>query len=77
MGISRTLADLSFRAALGHTILDEIHAVRLDHVKKLLAKEVAPSVIAGQCGYSSIVDLRRVFKARLGMTMGEYLASLA
>lgn len=77
MGISRTLADQSFRTARGHTILDEIHAIRLGHVKDLLARDIAPSVIAGRCGYSSLVDLRRVFKARLGMTMREYVASLS
>ena len=77
MGISRTLADQSFRMALGHTILDEIHAVRLEHVKDLLAREIAPPAIAERCGYSSLADLRRVFRARLGMTMREYAASLS
>lgn len=76
MGISRTLADQSFRMALGHTILDEIHAVRLEHVKDLLARDVEPSAVAERCGYSSLADLRRVFRARLGMTIREYVASL-
>ncbi len=69
MGISRTLADMNFRAALGHTILDEIHAVRLCRVKELLKEEIAPEVIAERCGYSSLGDLRRVFKRETGQTL--------
>ena len=75
MGISRTLADTSFRAAAGHTILDEIHYVRLERAKELLLRDMPPSIVADRCGYSSVVDLRRVFKARVGMTIGKYLAS--
>lgn len=73
IGVSRTLADVSFRAALGHTILDEIHAVRLDRVKDLLRREVSPVVIAERCGYSSLSDLRRVFKRETGHTMCEWM----
>ena len=76
MGISRTLADTIFRAAAGHTILDEIHNVRLERAKELLSIEVSQSIVADRCGYSSVVDLRRVFKARVGMTIGKYRASL-
>lgn len=70
MGCSRRLADLRFREVTSHTILDEIHAVRLERVKTLLARrgqEVA--AIPDLCGYASLVDLRRVFKQRTGLTM--------
>ena len=73
MGCSRRLADTRFRASTGHTILDEIHAVRLARVKELLLKpgqEIA--AIPALCGYSSVEDLCRVFKSRTGLTMRQF-----
>ena len=69
MGISRTQADLRFRAAVRHTLLDEVHLVRLAHAKELVACGVAPAAIADMCGYSSLADLQRVFRRRVGKTM--------
>lgn len=70
MGCSRRLADLRFTEAMGHTILDEIHAVRIERVKELLRKpgqEVA--AIPNLCGYGSLADLCRDFKKRTGQTL--------
>lgn len=70
MGCSRRLADLRFTETVGHTILDEIHAVRIEKVKELLMKpgqEIA--AIPGLCGYGSLADLCRDFKKRTGMTL--------
>ena len=73
MGCSRRLADMRFREATGHTILDEIHAVRIERVKEFLRKGgVTTSFIADSTGYSSVVDLRRVFKRITGTTMRMY-----
>jgi LacI family transcriptional regulator len=72
MGVCRTLADRVFRKAVGHTILDEIHAVRLERVKALLLRHVATVAIPGQCGYHSVPDLRRVFRQRVGCTLREW-----
>jgi LacI family transcriptional regulator len=69
MGISRTQADLRFRAAVRHTLLDEIHLVRLARAKELVARGIAPAAVADRCGYSSLADLQRVFRRRVGMTM--------
>ncbi len=69
MGLSRTQADVRFRAAVCHTLLDEIHLVRLARAKELLARGVTPSAIADMCGYSSLADLQRVFRRRVGKTM--------
>ena len=69
MGISRTQADLRFRAAVRHTLLDEVHLVRLARAKELVARGVAPAAIADMCGYSSLADLQRVFRRRVGKTM--------
>ena len=73
MGCSRRLADARFRTATGHTILDEIHAVRLARVKELLLKPGQEiSAIPALCGYSSVEDLCRVFKNRTGQTMRQF-----
>ncbi|MBR4613950.1 MAG: substrate-binding domain-containing protein [Kiritimatiellae bacterium] len=68
MGLSRTQADVVFRAATGHTILDEIHAVRLAHAKELLSQGRRADFVAAACGYASGDDFRRDFRNRLGTT---------
>ena len=73
MGCSRRLADMRFNEAMGHTIHDEIHAARLSRVKELLRNpKVDISALPDLCGYSSLVDLRRVFKRLTGLTLREY-----
>ena len=73
MGCSRSLANLRFRQATGHTILDEIHAVRLADVKELMLKPTLDvASIPDFCGYASLTDLRRVFKQRVGCTMRQF-----
>ena len=70
MGCSRRLADLRFAETMGHTILDEIHAVRLAQVQELLLKpNVCVSVIPDRCGYGSLSDMCRDFKKRTGQTL--------
>lgn len=70
MACSRRLADLRFAEAMGHTILDEIHAVRLARVQELLLKpNVCVSAIPDLCGYGSLSDLCRDFKKRTGQTL--------
>ena len=77
MGCSRRLADLRFRESTGRTILQEIHAVRLERVRALLAQSrVALSSIPDQTGYKSLTDLQRVFKRQTGLTMREYRKAL-
>ena len=75
MGVSRTLADILFRKTLGQTILDEIHAVRLDRAKELLATGIAPDVVGAECGYASHDDFRRVFRKRVGTTIRKWMLS--
>lgn len=73
MGCSRRLADLRFREATGRSILDEIHDVRIGKVKELLRRgNCSESFIADSTGYSSLIDLCRVFKRLAGVTMSEY-----
>ena len=68
MCVSRTHADRLFRAALGRTILDEIHAARIDRAKDLLLDGRHPGIVAAACGYASSDDFRRVFRLRVGST---------
>jgi len=70
MGYSRRFADARFVATLGHTLQEEIHAVRLAKVKELLSKPgVVLSAIPDLCGYGSMSDLCRDFKKRTGKTL--------
>ena len=73
MGCSRSLADLRFREAVGHTIHAEINSLRLEHAYELLRnpnQSIAP--IANLCGYASEPFFKRLFKATTGMTMREW-----
>ena len=68
MRCSRRLAEVRFREALGHSILDEIQAVRLDHAKSLLVNtHETVAAIAARCGYATSEPLRRLFLAAEGM----------
>lgn len=53
-GCSRRMAETRFRAVTGHSILNEIRAVRLNRAKELLAADnLKASEIAARCGYRS------------------------
>ena len=75
MGISRTVADKLFRTGLGRTILDEIHARRLERAKGLLLSGIAPDAVGALCGYASHQDFRRVFRNRVGTTIRRWTLS--
>ena len=60
---SRRNAEIRFRKATGHSIHDEIMAVRINEAKRLLADTALPiSSVAGQCGYASIAHFRDAFR---------------
>ncbi len=66
---SRRSAEMRFRKSAGHTIMDEIHAVRLEKAKALLRYGGLPvSEVAYQCGYSSESYFRRLFKSATGLS---------
>ena len=75
MGVSRTVADKLFRTGLGRTILDEIHARRLERAKGLLLSGIAPDDVGTRCGYASHQDFRRVFRNRVGTTIRRWMLS--
>ncbi len=74
MGCSRRLATRLFRQHQRQSILDGIHEERIKRVKMFLANPRHDmKSLPDLCGYKSLVDLRRVFKARTGETIGEFM----
>ena len=73
MGCSRRLADLRFRQAVGHTVLDEIHGRRLDEAMELLRRPDIPiDDIPARCGYVPGPYLGILFRRTTGMTMRQW-----
>ena len=73
MGCSRSLANLRFRQAVGHSILDEIHLRRLDLAKELLRDAALPiEEIPERVGYVRGPFLGGLFKRTTGMTMRKW-----
>jgi len=73
---TRRLLELRFREAMGHSILEEIQAVRLEKVCTLLAETDMPvSAISDSCGFNSSRTLRDLFQARMGVSMREFRRS--
>ena len=71
--ISRSLFNLRFREAMGHSVHDEIEHVRLEKVFTLLAyTDTAIGAISGMCGYRSNIALHKAFRLRTGISMREW-----
>ena len=67
---SRRLFEMRFREAMGHSTLDEILQVRLERVFDLLARPDFPiGAIADFCGFGCGYELRKLFRARTGMSL--------
>ena len=76
MDVSRRTAEQLFRDELGVSILDEIQRTRLDKVCNLLTHTDTPiGQIAAASGFSTDLHLKRLFKARFGLTMSAYRAA--
>ena len=70
---SRKLFELRFREAMGHSVMDEIQHVRMQHVFDLLSRPDFPiSAIASFSGFDCDRELRRQFRARTGTSMREW-----
>lgn len=75
---SRRLAEQRFKAITGRTILDEIHAVQVEHAKKLIAHPFQKlSAIPQLCGHSTAPSFQKLFKRIVGVTMSEFRHQLA
>ncbi|MBE6397382.1 MAG: helix-turn-helix domain-containing protein [Lentisphaerae bacterium] len=64
---SRRMAEMKFRRITGHSILDEIQAVRLDKIKDLLAgSNMDMTTIANFCGFKAANALWKFFRQETG-----------
>lgn len=73
--VSERLFYLRFREAMGHTAHDEILQVRLERVFTLLAEtDTSIGAISDMCGFGSQVELRKVFRRRMGASMTAWRA---
>jgi transcriptional regulator GlxA family with amidase domain len=71
-GSRRTLEN-RFRKATGHSVLEEVHAVRLAQAERLLANpQIKIEAIPSLAGYSSANFLARIFKRIHGVSMREF-----
>ena len=66
---SRRMAEIRFRAATGHSILEEILSVRMDMAKQLLSQRnpLPIDMIANRSGYKSIAAFSKAFHDKNGM----------
>ena len=70
---SRRQAEVRFRKAAGRSVLDEIHAVRLEFAKQLLSEKNMPlKVLSDFCGFGHPNSLRKFFKKQTGKSMTEW-----
>ncbi len=73
---SRRMAEIRFRKATGHSVMDEIHSARLSRAKELLKSSEMPlKTISDFCGFANPNSLRKFFLKSTGMTMRAYRAS--
>ncbi len=67
---SRSLFEIRFREAMGHSVLDEILHVRLERVCELLASTATPvTMVADFCGFTRYQTLDKLFHRRFRMSM--------
>ena len=71
--VSRRLLDKRFREVTGKTVLAAIHTAQLENVHHLLCTtQLSISEIGTLYHFRSESQLKRLFKATYGMTMGDY-----
>lgn len=73
LNVSRRLAELRFRQAVGHSIHDELQGARLAQVRRLLLEtDLSVAEITEHCGYESESYLGLVFRKQFGSTMRQF-----
>lgn len=71
--VSKSLFNLRFREAVGHSVHDEILHVRLEAACSLLSQtKTAVGAIPGLCGFQCDSTLDRLFRRRFKMGMREW-----
>ena len=75
MGVGRRSGELRFKATTGHSINEEIIAVRLEKAKELLSDGRIPlDRIHTECGYGDGRSLRYMFRRATGMGLRDWRA---
>ena len=73
MGCRRSYGDLRFKHCTGRTIVEEISVRRIELVKEALrSANVRLCDLPTSCGFSSDIDMRRVFKKLTGLSPREW-----
>ena len=73
--LSRSTLERWFTKQLGRSVNEEIHRVRLSHVKDLLVTtDLSLGEIAERCGFAYAETMQRLFKSVAGETPGQYRA---
>lgn len=74
--VARRQAEIRFRHAVGHSILDEIQRVRIEKAKDLLSRreKLSLSAIANFCGYATPAALYKTFTKDTGITPSDWRA---
>ncbi len=73
VGLSRRAIEIRFRKATGRTAREEVEHVRLERLRALLTEsDERIGDLAARCGFGSPTHLGRIFRARFGMTMGQF-----
>jgi LacI family transcriptional regulator len=71
--LSRRTLEKRFRNILGKTVLDDIHAVRIEHAKRLLLETKEPiQTVARLSGFGTAEYFIRFFRQRHGMPPGQF-----
>lgn len=71
--VRRRVLEQKFRSLLGRSVLDEIHRVRVERVKEMLANtDLSMSQVANQSGFSTPQRMATVFRKVAGLAPGEY-----
>lgn len=75
-GLARRATEIRFKNATGRTVREEVERVRLERLRALLVEsDGALGELARQSGFASQTHAGRVFRARFGLTMGQFRAA--
>lgn len=70
--VSRRVLEKKFRELLGRSLLSEIHRVRIEFARELLASDLQVAQVARQSGFSSPQIFATVFRRLTGISPREY-----
>jgi LacI family transcriptional regulator len=71
--VRRRILERKFRSLLGRSVLDEIHRVRIEHVKELLANsDLSMSEVAVKSGFSTPQRMATLFRKLAGLAPRAY-----